>query len=139
VNLKDSFSPASTLIVGGSHFFKGFLLIHAVFLFRLEGGDNLNTTIFEIQKSSYPKEVVLHAIKYSPHVVSFEVDETTKPEIFSFSIVSKILIGKDLHDHLMERIHFSYLRFEVSKKTQSERELIIGRSLYRSCVQVNDE
>jgi len=99
----------------------------------------LNNSTFEIQKSSYPKEVLLHSIKYSPQVVSFEIDETTKPDIYICSVVSKFMSNKDLYNHIMERIYFSYLRFEISQRNQTERELIIGRSLYRSCVQMKNE
>jgi len=98
----------------------------------------LSTFILEMQKSLYPKEVLIYSIKYSPQVVSFQIDES-KPDIFIFSIVSRSENFEDFQNHVMERVQFSYLRYEISQKTRTERELIIGRALYRSCTQIKDE
>lgn len=99
----------------------------------------MNSYSFEISNKTFPKEVLFYSIKYSPMVTSFDFDETTKPENYIFNIVTSNNDFEALHHHIMERIQFSYLRYEISQKTRTERELIIGRALYRSCVSVNEE
>lgn len=99
----------------------------------------MNSYLFEISNKTFPKEVLFYSIKYSPMVTSFEFDETSKSDVFIFNITTSINDYDVLHHHIMERIQFSFLRYEISQKTRTERELIIGRALYRSCVSVNEE
>ena len=99
----------------------------------------MNKYTFEISNKTFPKEVLFYSIKYSPMVMSFDFDETTKPDIFIFNIVTSVNDFDVLQRHIMDRIQFSFLRYEISQKTRTERELIVGRALYRSCVSVNEE
>jgi len=99
----------------------------------------LNSYPFEISNKTFPKEVLFYSVKYSPMVTSFDFDETTKPDTFIFNIVTSSNDIEVLQRHIMERIQFSFLRYEISQKTRTERELIVGRALYRSCVSVDEE
>lgn len=99
----------------------------------------MNSYPFEISNKTFPKEVLFYSVKYSPMVTSFDFDETTKPDTFIFNIVTSSNDIEVLQRHIMERIQFSFLRYEISQKTRTERELIVGRALYRSCVSVDEE
>lgn len=98
----------------------------------------MNKFTLEIPKNTYPKEVLIYSIKYSLFVKSFDIDDTSIPEVFYFHIYTDIENYKDFYTHIMERIQFSYLRYEISQRTQTERELIIGRALYRSCIKIQE-
>lgn len=98
-----------------------------------------NRHVFPVAKSLYPREVLLYAIKYSPLVIDFEIDEKPDADSLSISINTKTNNFEELQKHLMERIQFSFLRYEIAQRTRAERELIIGRALYRSCVIVDEQ
>ena len=98
----------------------------------------MNTFPIEILKKTYPREVLFYSIKYSPKVTSFDFDETAKDESFIFNIKTSIDDFNDFYAHIMERIQFSFLRYELSQKTRTERDLIVGRALYRSCVKIEE-
>ena len=59
-------------------------------------------------------------------------------ENFGLSLSAIENVPLNFYDHIMKRIQFSFLRYEISQKTRTERELIVGRSLYRSCVKIGE-
>ena len=113
-------------------------MVSIFILFYRQRCDCLNNFTLSIAKNTYPLEVLIYSIKYSPRIISFEIDDSSSVESFLFFILTDIENFNDLKNHVMERIYFSFLRYEISQRTQTERELIVGRALYRSCVSLKE-
>lgn len=86
----------------------------------------------ELDTNVYPKSAILSTFSYFSDVVETVLSEENSVIYANLNFIYKDEdIIKDIYRHLLQ----TAMRHIIAEKTKEERELIIGRALYGSCLE----
>lgn len=98
------------------------------------------TTEIRVSKENHPLEVVLRSARSCLQHIHYEIETDDRDIIINLcgpiqGCHASQDTGASLED-FRSALNFEVLRYEVSKRTAPLRQLLFGRALYHSCLQI---
>mgnify|MGYP004678835097 CR=1 FL=1 len=95
---------------------------------------NKNHYIFKISKNIYPLPCIKKAASNFLEFAYIYIDEEENNYVVKISKHNDLNFEKDIVGEFYNELLRECIRFDISKETKNIRELIVGRSLYSTCI-----